>query len=165
MAECALWQQYPEKNWIAVRYPFAIGKDDYTKRLLFYVEHTMKSIPMNIDNVDYQMSYIRSDEAGKFLTFLVGKDVKGAINGASDGTISIKEIIEYVEEKTGARAIIDNSGDDAPYNGEPEYSICTDKAKELGYQFTELKDWIYELLDYYIQVVEEMDKVDNGRFH
>ena len=28
-----------------------------------------------------------------------------------------------------------------------------------------LKDWIYELLDYYIQVVEEMDKVDNGRFH
>ena len=164
-AEYALWQQYPEKKWIAVRYPFAIGKDDYTKRLLFYVEHTMKSIPMNIDNVDYQMSYIRSDEAGKFLTFLVDKDVKGAINGASDGTISIKEIIEYVEEKTGARAIIDNSGEDAPYNGEPEYSICTDKAKELGYQFTELKDWIYELLDYYIQVVEEMDKVDNGRFH
>ena len=35
---------------------------------------------MNIDNVDYQMSYIRSDEAGKFLTFLVDKDVKGAIN-------------------------------------------------------------------------------------
>lgn len=68
-AECALWQQYPEKNWIAVRYPFAIGKDDYTKRLLFYVEHTMKSIPMNIDNVDCQMSYIRSDEAGKFLAF------------------------------------------------------------------------------------------------
>ena len=164
-AEYALWQQYPEKKWIAVRYPFAIGKDDYTKRLLFYVEHTMKSIPMNIDNVDYQMSYIRSDEAGKFLAFLVDKDVKGAINGASDGTISIKEIIEYVEEKTGARAIIDNSGEDAPYNGEPEYSICTDKAKELGYQFTELKDWIYELLDYYIQVVEEMDKVDNGRFH
>lgn len=37
--------------------------------------------------------------------------------------------------------------------------------EEYDYQFTELKDWIYELLDYYIQVVEEMDKVDNGRFH
>ena len=57
-AECALWQQYPEKNWIAVRYPFAIGKDDYTKRLLFYVEHAMKSIPMNIDNVDYGTIYV-----------------------------------------------------------------------------------------------------------
>lgn len=72
---------------------------------------------MNIDNVDYQMSYIRSDEAGKFIAFLVDKDVKGVINGASDGTISIKEIIEYVEEKMGAKAIIDNSGEDAPYNG------------------------------------------------
>ena len=35
-AEYALWQKYLGKNWIAVRYPFAIGKDDYTKRLLFY---------------------------------------------------------------------------------------------------------------------------------
>lgn len=128
-AEYALWQQYPEKNWIAVRYPFAIGKDDYTKRLLFYVEHTMKSIPMNIDNVDFQMSYIRSDEAGKFIAFLVNNDVKGAINGASDGTIALREIIEYVEKKTGTKAIIDSEGEDAPYNGEPEYSICTDKAK------------------------------------
>lgn len=156
-AEYALWQQYPEKNWIAVRYPFAIGKDDYTKRLLFYVEHTMKSIPMNINNVDYQMSYIRSDEAGKFIAFLVGKDVKGAINGASDGTISLKEIIEYVEKKTGTKAIINSEGEEAPYNGEPEYSICTDKAKSLGYKFSELKDWIYELLDYYIQVVKEKE--------
>ncbi len=158
-AEYALWQQYPEKNWNAVRYPFVIGKDDYTKRLLFYVEHTMKSIPMNIDNVDYQMNYIRSDEAGKFIAFLVDKDCRGAINGASDGTISLKEIIEYVEKKTGTKAIIDSEGEAAPYNGESEYSICTDKANSLGYQFTELKDWIYELLDYYIQVVEDMDKV------
>lgn len=158
-AEYALWQQYSDKNWIAVRYPFAIGKDDYTKRLLFYVEHIMKSIPMNIDNIDYQMSYIRSDEAGKFLAFLVDKDVKGAINGASDGTISLKEMIEYVEKKTGTKSIIASTGEDAPYNEEPEYSICTDKAKSLGYQFTELKDWIYELLDYYIGLVDDMDKV------
>ena len=153
-AEYALWQKYTDKNWIAVRYPFAIGKDDYTKRLLFYVEHTMKSIPMNIDNLDYQMGYIRSDEAGKFIAFLVDKDVNGAINGSSKGTISIKEIIDYVEKKTGTKAIIDKEGDDAPYNGEPEYSINTEKAKALGFRFSELKDWIYELLDYYIQLVK-----------
>ena len=27
------------------------------------------------------MSYIRSDEAGEFIAYLVDKDVKGAING------------------------------------------------------------------------------------
>lgn len=152
-AECALWQAYPDKNWIAVRYPFAIGKDDYTKRLFFYVEHTMKSIPMNIDNMDYQMGYIRSDEAGKFLAFLVDRDVTGAINGSSEGTISLREIIQYVEMKTGTKAIINKNGEEGPYNGEPEYSINTDKAKALGYRFSILKEWIYELLDYYIQLL------------
>ena len=153
-AEYALWQKYSDRKWIAVRYPFAIGKDDYTKRLLFYVEHTMKSIPMNIDNLDYQMGYIRSDEAGKFIAFLVDKDVNGALNGSSEGTISIKEIIHYVEKKTGTKAIIDKEGDEAPYNGEPEYSINTEKANALGFRFSRLNDWIYELLDYYIELVK-----------
>lgn len=153
-AEYALWQAYPDKKWIAVRYPFAIGKDDYTKRLLFYVEHTIKSIPMNIDNLDYQMRYIRSDEAGNFIAFLVDKDVNGAINGSSKGTMSLREIIDYVENKTGAKAIISKEGDDAPYNGEPEYSINVDKANTLGFKFSELQDWIYDLLDYYIELVK-----------
>lgn len=152
-AECALWQEYSDRNWIAVRYPFAIGKDDYTKRLLYYVEHTMKSIPMNIDNLDYQMAYIRSDEAGRFMAFLVDKDIKGAINGSSKGTISIREIIAYVEKKTGTKAIIERTGENAPYNGEPEYSINTEKAEASGFQFSVLRDWIYELLDYYIELV------------
>ena len=153
-AEYALWQEYPGRNWIAVRYPFAIGKDDYTKRLLFYVEHVMKGIPMNIDNIDCQMGFIRSDEAGKFLAFLVDKDFRGAINGSSEGTISIREIIDYVEEKTGMKAVIGNDGEAAPYNGEPEYSINTDKAKTLGYRFSTLKDWIFDLLDYYIESIK-----------
>lgn len=152
-AEYALWQNYADKKWVAVRYPFAIGKDDYTKRLLFYVEHTMKSLPMNIDNLDDQMGYIRSDEAGKFIAFLVDKDVEGAINGSAQGTISLKEIIDYVEKKTGTKAIIDNEGDAAPYNGEPEYSMNTEKANALGFNFSVLNDWIYELLDYYIEFI------------
>lgn len=152
-AECALWQKYSDRNWIAVRYPFVIGKDDYTERLLFYVEHVMKSVPMNIDNLDAQMGFIRSDEAGKFMAFLAEKDFKGAINGCSKGTISLREIIDYVEKKTGTKAIIDEEGDNAPYNGEPEYSINTDKAEKLGFQFSNLKDWIYDLIDYYIEMV------------
>ncbi len=152
-AEYALWQEYSDRNWIAVRYPFVLGKDDYTKRLRYYVEHTMKSIPMNIDYPDEQMGYIRSDEAGKFMAFLADKDVRGAINGSSEGTVSIREIIEYVEKRTGTKAVIDKAGENAPYNGVPEYSINTEKANALGFRFSVLQDWIYELLDYYIQSV------------
>ncbi len=149
-AEYALWQQYPERKWVAVRYPFVIGPDDYTNRLEFYVEHVKKGLPMYIDNLDAQMSFIGSQEAGEFMAYLVDKDLVGAVNGASHETISMREILEYVEATTGKKAILSVEGEPAPYNGEPPYSINTKKAERLGYAFTELKDWIYELLDMYI---------------
>ena len=150
-AEYALWQHYPDRNWTAVRYPFVIGKDDYTKRLLFYVEHVMKSIPMYIDNPDCQMGFIRSDEAGRFLAFLAGKNVPGAFNGCSGGTVSIREMLDYVERKTGKKSLLSPDGDPAPYNGTPEYSINTGKAEALGFRFSVLRDWIWDLLDEYIE--------------
>lgn len=61
--------------------------------------------------------------------------------------------IDYVEEKTGAKAVISKEGDEAPYNGEPDYSINTDQAKKLGYRFSILKEWIFELLDYYVKTI------------
>ena len=85
------------------------------------------------------------------------KSVNGAINGSARGTISLKEIIAYVEDKTGAKAILDKKGDEAPYNGEVEFSINTDKANSLGFAFSKLQDWIYELLDFYIALVENKE--------
>jgi len=151
-AEYALAQCYGEKNSIAVRYPFVIGKDDYTNRLAFYVDYVCHQKPMYIDNIDCQMSFIRSDEAGDFIAFLAESHYDGPINASSNGTISIREILDYVEQKTGKKAILSDNGDRAPYNSEPEYSINTDKASSLGYQFSNLKDWIYELLDFYIDM-------------
>lgn len=161
-AECALCQIYHDRNWIAVRYPFVVGEDDYTNRMRFYVEHVMKSVPMHVDNLDCQMGYIRSDEAGKFLAFLADREGCQreeaamdfhAVNGCSTGTISLKEIIGYVERKTGKKALIDAEGENAPYNGEVEYSINTERAQNLGFSFSNLHDWMYELLDYYIDEI------------
>ena len=154
-AEYALWQKYSDKNFIAVRYPFVIGKDDYTKRLYFYVEHVLKQMPMKIDNLDNKMSFIRSDEAGKFISFLVDKDFTGAVNGCSHGTVSIREILDYLKNEIGMSAVLSEDGDPAPYNGTPEYSINTDKAESLGFKFTDINDWIFGLIDYYIDVAHE----------
>ncbi len=95
-----------------------IGKDDYTNRLRFYVEHIMNEQPMFVDNMDCQMGFIRSDEAGDFIAYLVDKDVKGAINGSAKGTISLREMINYIEAKTGEKAILSEEGEPAPYKDE-----------------------------------------------
>ena len=152
-AEIALSNVYSNVNWTAVRYPVVLGKDDYTNRLRFYVEHIIKGVPMNVDNADLQMGYISSDEAGRFLAFIAEQDFCGAVNGSAHGTISLSEIMEYVGQKTGCRAIISPEGDNAPYNGECEFSINTDKAQAMGFEFSNLKDWIYELVDYYVASV------------
>ena len=150
LAECALFQQYPQMNAVAVRYPFVIGMDDYTNRLRFYVEHALRGIPMHIDNIDRQMGFIHSNEAGAFLVHMAENDFRGSINGCSAGTISLAEILAYVQEKTGRTAILSPGGDAAPYNGENEYSINTSLAEQTGFTFSPLKPWIFALLDHYI---------------
>ncbi|WZL82747.1 NAD-dependent epimerase/dehydratase family protein [Vallitaleaceae bacterium 9-2] len=153
-AECALFQKYASQHAVAVRYPFVIGEDDYTKRLYFYVEHVVKGIPMFVDNIEEQLTFIQSDEAGKFLAYLAEHDFHGPINGSSYGTVSLNEIITYVEEKTGRKAIYSHVGEAGPYNGEKELSINTELAASIGFEFSILKDWIYALLDKYIKMVD-----------
>ena len=159
-AERALVQNYSNLSGVAVRFPFVLGEDDYTNRLRFYVEHIISGQPMHIDNYEKQMAFVRSDEAGKFLAFFAENEFTGQINGASEGTISIKEIAEYVERKTGKKPLLSRSGDQAPYNGETEYSINTQRARDLGFQFTPLRDLIFDLLDGYItQLTEKESKL------
>jgi len=157
-AEAALWQVYGDRNFAAVRYPFVIGKDDYTKRLYFYVEHALRQKPMYVDNLECRMGFVRSDEAGGLLAHMAENEFVGAINGASRGTASIGDILRYVEKKTGKRAVLAEDGDPAPYNGEPDYSINTQKAQQLGYTFSQLDHWLYDLLDSYIEEITKEDE-------
>jgi len=106
---------------------------------------------MFIDNMDAQMEFVSSNEAGGFLAFLAEQECTGAVNGSSTGTISLREIITYVEGKTGIRAVLSKTGDNGPYNGAPDYSLNTRLASEWKFDFSPLKSWIYDLIDKYIQ--------------
>lgn len=149
-AERALFSEYGDRNFVAVRFPFVIGPDDYTKRLRFYVEHVLNGKPVYTENYDAQMGFVRSDEAGRFLAFFAENDFVGAVNGASCGTVSIKELSEYVKGKCGKELIISEDGDVAPYNGEAPYSINTELASSLGFAFTPLQEWFWQLVDHYL---------------
>ncbi|HOO79116.1 MAG TPA: NAD-dependent epimerase/dehydratase family protein [Lachnospiraceae bacterium] len=150
LAESALAQEYSSIDWVAVRYPYVIGINDYTQRLRFYVSHVIHSEPMYVDNLDAQMSFVSEKEAGEFLAHIAASQYHGAINGSLQGTISIRDIIEYVERKTGKKALFAKDGEPAPYNGTPDYSINTKNAEHSGYTFGTLRPWIEHLLDVYI---------------
>jgi len=152
-AECALFQTYSELPAVAVRFPYVIGEDDYTHRLFFYVEQTIRGNPMNIDNLNEQISFMRSSEAGNFLSWVAEQKFVGPINANNTGTISLQEIIEYVERRTGKKAKLSADGVIGPYNGQKSFCLDNKRAKGLGHNFSELNAWIYEIIDTYIMEV------------
>ena len=150
-AECALVQNYPKMQYTAVRYPVVIGRNDYTKRLYFYAECIMNGTPMFIDDMDSRISFIHEKDAGEFLAHIAEKEIYGAVNGCSDGDISVREIISFIEKITGRQAILKDDGLPAPYNGYPKAAtLDTSKAKGTGFKFSDIKEMVYEIIEYYV---------------
>ena len=134
---------------IFIRYPVVVGENDYTGRLLFYVDHIIHGTPMYVDNMDSQFPFINEREAGGFMAHIAPMNVSGPFNGCSFGTISPREIISYIEKKTGRKAVLSDDGDPAPYNGiYGVQSFSTVRAENAGYAFSTVHDWIYNLLDF-----------------
>lgn len=147
-AERAALEFMDVKDCIFVRYPVVMGVNDYTRRLRFYIEHIMNGIPMFIDKPGFAASYINEHEAGEFLAYLVDNPLSGAVNGCSEGRISQKAIIEYIEAKSNRSAIMSDKGDIAPYNGiSTDISYDCSKAESIGFSFSLLHSWIFNLLD------------------
>ena len=158
-AERALCQEYDSYNTISVRSPFVLGENDYTKRLLFYVEHIMTGRPMYIDNMDVQFCVSKSEEVADLLAELVDCDMVGAVNICSKGLISVEEIVKYVEKRTGRVAVLGINGDPAPYNGTKGNSLNINKAEQAGIAVQDVHSWIYGLLDHYIDICNrEMER-------
>ena len=151
-AESALFQAYAHIPSVAVRFPWIFGKDDYTKRLFFYIERICNGQAMNINNADARLAFINSIEAGNFLAWCAESEIMGYTNAGSLGTVSLAEIISYTEKRTGKKALISEQGESAPLNGVPNFSLDTTKAQNMGYKFQNIEDWLYPTIDYFIEI-------------
>ncbi|MBU3133122.1 hypothetical protein KPL40_11735 [Clostridium gasigenes] len=96
-----------------------------------------------------KLSFISANEAGEFLDFLSDTKYEGTINAASEGSITMNEIIKYIEEATNEKAIIKESGKNAAYNGMFHCNLDISKAKNLELSFKEIRDYIFNLIDRY----------------
>lgn len=154
LAEAVLFQHatFPA---VAVRFPVVIGENDYTKRLQFYVEHIVKQESIVVDHVDGGLSFIHEKEAGQFLAWCGMESIEGPINACSNGVVSTEEIIHFIEEKTGIKALIQEAGENiAPYNEVTNCTLHNGKARELGFLFRELKLEIKNVLQQYISTMK-----------
>ena len=150
-AEAALYQEFGHIPSVAIRFPYVIGEDDYTNRLYFYVEHIVKEIPMKLIGEEEKITFIDSRNAGELLAWFAGEPITGTFNACNEGCMSVSEIIQYVEKKTGKKAILTEEGEAGPYNGTPSFTLNVDKLKNAGYQLPPLSSYSNQLLDAYIE--------------
>lgn len=151
LSEAVVFQNYNIKT-VAVRFPVVLSKDDYTKRLYSYVENNILNKSTNINNIDSNLSFISDKEAGDFLAWLSNVDYVGPINAASYGSITIKEIIEYIEKSTGKKMIISSDGINEKYNGIFDSNLDISRVESLGFKFNNIKEYIFNLLEYYTDI-------------
>lgn len=157
-AEAALFQAYGDRNVAAMRIPFVMGPDDYTKRLYTYVEHALTGKPMKPDGLQSRIAFISSREAGAFLAWLGSQSYTGPINASSNGTISLAQILAFVQEKTGMTANLSEEGDAMPLSGLADFSLDCTRAKDLGYAFEDIQAWMLPTLEGYIQQISKKNQ-------
>lgn len=151
-AEAVLFAQ-PNLEVVAVRFPIVISKDDYTERLKFHVDKILKGEPIGIPNVDERFSFILADEAAEFLLGMVESSFIGPINPGSKGSISLEEILNKVESLTEKPALIEKqltNENASPYAMPGTLEINTEKATQLGFNFSNLNETMDELISFYI---------------
>lgn len=147
----AVFFQESDLNLAAVRFPFVLGEDDYTKRLHFHVEHIKHAKPFYVPNLKAETSLIHAQDAADALFVLGTTDYKGPINCASPEAISMGQLIELIELKTGKKALLQNEPapglDSSPYGRHETSTMDVSKAQSIGLRFQPLNRWLPQLIE------------------
>lgn len=156
-AEAAVYQKFSDLSAVTVRVPYVTKTD----RLLYYCRNIVLGIPMNIDDINRCLTFVREAEVGKYLVWIASQKYRGPINFSSTGYVTIKQILEYIERKTGRKAIIDTEkGEDSPFHvfNEKSFSMDISKSQKMGYVTSDLEEWFWNLMDEYIQDALDEEK-------
>lgn len=136
-------------EYAAVRFPMVVGRDDYTLRLKFHVDHILEEKPMCFPNLKARLSLISSEDAARFLLHLSKVPLKGPVNVCSPESISLEEFIHILEAKLGKKAVIrakSETGDLSPYGIEEDWFMNTDKVREMGFVALPIEEWLHQVL-------------------
>ncbi|HEU5139307.1 MAG TPA: NAD-dependent epimerase/dehydratase family protein [Bacillales bacterium] len=145
----AVFFQHADFPVTAVRIPIVMGTDDYTERLLFHIERVKDGRSLGMPNKEAKLSFISSEEAADFLEWAGKSELNRPVNACADGDISLDELLGLIEEAVGRKAIVKEEAveeDRSPYGIPSSWIMNNTKAKEAGYVFTSLRDWLPGLI-------------------
>ncbi|MFD0049682.1 NAD-dependent epimerase/dehydratase family protein [Actinomycetes bacterium NPDC127524] len=148
LSESVFCQDAPFKT-VCVRFPIVQGMNDYTNRLTFHIDRIEAGKEIYFSNPEAAISFITEEEAGGFLCWAANAGIEGPINAASNGLLTLREMLGLIENETGKSFILaneKNQDNESPYNLPVTWVMSNKKAKELGFEFTDVNEWLPRLI-------------------
>jgi nucleoside-diphosphate-sugar epimerase len=136
--------------FVAVRFPFILGPDDYTMRLEYHIQANKTGRRIFFANRNAAMSVISSKEASEFLHAVARrKRLTGFINFASATPltyIDLMSVISSVTKKDPLFATKQSDLNTSPYDYASDKFMSLSKAKKLGFQPASTYGWFPDLV-------------------
>lgn len=135
--------------FVAVRLPYILGSDDYTKRLDYHVECSKSDKEVFVFNRTAAFNMVSSADAADFLCRVARTDHVGPINWASSEPVTYAEflaILGTVTKKTPRYASKQGGSNNSPYDHATDKYMSLARARGLGFSPTSVYAWLPELV-------------------
>jgi nucleoside-diphosphate-sugar epimerase len=134
---------------VMVRFPIVLGLDDYTERLKFHVQRVRNQQDIYFPDLEMKMTFVDSQEAGRFLRFVGESTYEGSVNCADTGAITMRDLMTLIETIVGKKAILaekETEGNHSPFGFPEDFILPNARAQSLGFKFKKLQDYLPELI-------------------
>ncbi|TFW19043.1 NAD-dependent epimerase/dehydratase family protein [Massilia arenosa] len=124
------------------------GPDDFTRRLGYYVDLLRSGHPLRYTNAVARSSFISAQGAAAFLAWAGMQTFTGPVNAAADGALSTFDLYHRAAMVLGAAANAVPAtapgapGEHSPFDHAYATAMDTTRARQLGYRFGHLDDWL-----------------------
>ncbi|NDI35462.1 NAD-dependent epimerase/dehydratase family protein [Chengkuizengella sediminis] len=148
LAEAVLYQK-ADFSVTAVRFPIVLGNEDYTKRLEFHIDRISNGQEIGVKDQKALMSFISDEDASIFLYWLAEHSIEGPVNAASDGEINLTRLLSIIGKKVQKEVLTTteiNNNNLSPFALNHSFLIDTSKAVKHGFQFSNIHEWLPELI-------------------
>ncbi|MEV3931789.1 MULTISPECIES: NAD-dependent epimerase/dehydratase family protein [unclassified Streptomyces] len=122
------------------------GAQEFTGRLAHYTERIGRGEEITVHAKTLPTVFIHYEELADLLVWATtATDFTGPVNACSDGLLDVRELTAVVAAQTGRTPVhrtVAAGGAASPFSFDRHYAMSNTRAKELGFAFSHVDDWL-----------------------
>ncbi len=142
----------------AFRFPIVLDKDDYTKRLYYYVEQVLNDQPIYFTDPDIRVNYVKGTTAADSIVWAIEEQKTGIYNVSSADTITVRQFISWLGHATDAIVHViyaTNPDVRSPFQTQHDQYLISEKIQSEGFKLRQLEEWLPDLMQYFANEIKK----------